>query len=339
MRQLTVTGPNTLDWLDVPTPRLTSAVGAVVRPLAVSVCDFDRAVVTGRYPTLPLPIAIGHEVVGEVVEVGAEVQDIRIGMQVVLPLHISCGGCPSCGARRTNSCQSRPAFSNYGLGARAGDWGGGMSDLLSVPYADAMAVPLPDGLSAVDCAAVGCNLVDLHRTIAPHLAAYHDPTVLIVGGQAHNMALYGVVMARALGVERIDFLDDAPRRLAAAETLGARAIDLGDGRPGDLYPIVVDCSGEPERLAVALSLTGPDGVCTPVWPYAGSANLPVGSMFLRNATLITGQPHARANMEPVLELMRAGKLSSTSIPTEVMPWDSADKAFGFGEVKRIFSRP
>ena len=338
MKQLTVVGPSRLEWLEVPEPRLSGPLGAIVRPVAVAVCDFDRAVVTGRYANLPLPIAIGHEIVAEVVEVGAEVRDIRVGMRVVLPLHINCGTCPSCNARRTNSCTSRPAFSNYGSGARAGDWGGGMSDLLSVPYADAMAAPVPAGLSAVDCAAVGCNLVDLHRTIAPHLADFPDPTVLIVGGRAHNMGLYGVVIARALGLERIDFLDDDPNVLSAAAALGARPVLLSDTRSSDLYPIVVDCSGIVDRLAVALGKLGPDGVCTPVWPTMGEATIPAGAMFMRNGRLVMGQPHARAHMDPVLDLMARGKFTSTSIPTEILPWDSAAEAFGYGETKRIFVR-
>ena len=338
MRQLTLTGERTLEWLEVPRPTLFGDTGAIVRPVAVAVCDFDRAVVAGRYPALPYPIAIGHEIVAEVVEIGSEVRDIEVGMRVALPLHISCGACPNCAARRTNSCSSRPPFSNYGLGLRAGDWGGGMSDFLSVPYADAMAVPVPQGLTAIDCAAIGCNLVDLHRTIAPHLATFPDPNVLIVGGAAHNMALYGIVMAQALGVQRISFLDDDPQRMAAAEALGARVVSLSEPAPRSGYNIVIDCSGEPERLAKALSCVGPDGVCTPVWPYAGSAVLPVGAMFLRNATLVTGQPHARANMDPVLQLMREGKISSTSIPVEILPWEDAPEKFGAGEIKRIFVR-
>lgn len=338
MRQLTVTGERNLEWLDVPEPKLSSPQAAIVRPLAVAVCDFDRAVVGGRYPALPTPIAIGHEVVGEVVQVGDDVHDVRVGMTVALPLHISCGGCPSCRARRTNSCTSRPPLSNYGLGARGGDWGGGMSDLLAVPYADAMAAPLPSGLSPVDCAAVGCNLSDLYRTLAPHLPGLDAPRVLIVGGHAHNMALYGIVMAQALGVDAIDFLDDSPARLAAAEALGARPVMLGAAPPKDTYPIVIDCSGDLQRLAMALAMVGPDGVCTPVWPYVGSFEAPIGAMFQRNATLVTGQPHARANMDPVLQLMAEGKFSSTSIPVEVLGWDGAERAFGFGETKRIFVR-
>lgn len=333
MQQLTLTAPKTLQWLDVPAPRLTSDKAALVRPIAVGVCDFDRALVQGRYTALPYPIALGHEIVAEVVEIGASVRTIAVGMQVVLPLHVSCGACAKCSGGFTNSCLSRKPLSNYGLGARGGDFGGGMSDLLSVPYADAMAVPKPKGLTPVECASVGCNLVDLYRTLAPHLAA-PDSRTLIVGGQAHNMALYGIAIARALGAQSIDFLDDDATRVSDAMAMGARAMS----ETPDLYPIVVDCGGEPERLALALSKTGPDGVCTPVWPFVGSHPLPVGAMFLRNVTLVTGQPHARALMTPVLQLMQDRAVNSQSIPVEVLPWESANKFFGFGERKRIFVR-
>lgn len=338
MRQLTLVGKEALEWRDAPEPKLASPLGAIVRPVAVGVCDFDRALVTGRYPALPLPIVIGHEIVADVVEIGEQVETIAVGMRVVLPLHINCGTCPNCQSRRTNSCASRPTFSNYGCGALAGDWGGGMSDLLSVPFADGMALPVPARLSAADCASVGCNLVDLHRTIAPYIPEFPDPRLLIVGGSAHNMALYGIAMAKALGVSRIDFLDDAPDRLAAAEALGARPVLLSSVNAADRYDIVADCSGDPGRLALALGALGPDGVCTPVWPSIGDTSIPIGAMFIRNGRLITGQPHARANMDPVLTLMAAGKLSSLSIPHEILPWDSAAETFGRGNIKRIFVR-
>lgn len=336
MRQLTLIDKGVVNWVDVPEPRLASAAGAIVRPVAVAVCDFDRGLVSGRYSALPYPIALGHEVVAEVVGIGSEVRTIVPGMQVILPLHISCGDCANCGSGLTNSCSSRPPLSNYGLGARGGDWGGGMSDLLVVPFADGMAIPLPFGLDKVQCAAVGCNLVDLYRTIAPYFSKANNQRILIVGGHAHNMALYGICLAHSLGATDIDFMDDDPARLATAKALGARPIRLGDKNA--LYPIVVDCSGDPQRLALALSLVGPDGVCTPVWPYVGSADLPIGAMFLRNATLVTGQPHARALMGPVLELMSTTGLNSKSIPTEVLAWEEAPEKFGRGDAKRIFVR-
>jgi len=336
MRQLTMTGKDAVDWLEVSAPRITDPRAAIVRPVAVSVCDFDRGVVTGFYNALRPPIALGHETVGEVIEVGAAVETIKPGMMVALPLHISCGGCPSCSVGHTNSCESRPPLSNYGLGPIGGDWGGGMSDFLAVPFADAMAAPLPDGVAPVDCAAMGCNLADIHRTLAPY--AQPDARVLVVSGLAHNMAFYGVAVAKALGVRDVDFLDDDAAHLETAAALGANPIRLGVERTPRLYPIVVDCSALPERLALSLRLTGPDGVCTNVWPFAHEFTLPVASMFLRNVTFVTGQPNARVQMSPVLELIRANKLSSTSIPHELLDWEEAPRAYGRADRKQIFVR-
>lgn len=336
MRQLTLVEPDVVTWREVPAPASPDGLAAVVRPVAVAVCDFDRGLVSGRYTALPYPIALGHEIVAEVVEVGSQVETVQPGMLVVLPLHINCGRCTPCSNETTNSCTSRPPLSNYGLGHRGGDWGGGMSDLLTVPFADAMALPVPDGLDKTACAAVGCNLVDLYRTLVPHIAQTSDPDILIVGGHAHNMALYGVAVARELGCRNISFMAADPAQLAAAKALGAVPVTFGDR--SRTFSIVVDCSGDTEGLALALSLVGPDGVCTPVWPYVGTASLPIGAMFLRNATLIMGQPHARALMPPVLNLMQRGQLSSTSIPVEILPWDDAPEKFGRGDIKRIFVR-
>ena len=339
MRQLVLSSPGELQWREAEPPRLSDPRAAIVRPLAVGVCDFDRAVVTGRYKALTCPIPIGHEIVAEVVETGAQVATITPGMQVILPLHISCGACRPCAAGRTNSCEQRPPLSNYGLGPRGGDWGGGMSDLLLVPYADAMAVPVPAGLSPTDCAAIGCNLADMYRTIAPYVASDPGRPVLIVSGQASNMALYGIVIARALGVASIDVADSSRTRLEAAEALGAKAVDISDRKARELYSVVVDCSGEPEGLAFALSRVAPDGVCHGVWPHAESMSLPLGAMFMRNVTFVTGQPHVRTHIGPVLDLMQARTFSSVSIPVEIHPWHEAPDAFGFGEMKRIFVRP
>lgn len=339
MRQLTLFEEKTVAWREVPEPSLKSAQSAIVRPVTVGVCDFDRALVVGRYKALPLPIGLGHEIVGEVVEVGSDVTAIKPGMHIILPLHVSCGTCRPCASGTTNSCTSRPPLSNYGLGARGGDWGGGMSDLLLVPFADAMAVPVPAGLDAVDCAAIGCNLVDLYRAIEPCLSMNAlGNRLLLVGGQAHSMALYGIVIARALGVSEIDFVDDDRERLDAAGSLGARPIEISAHSARDLYQIVVDCSGDPARLAFGLSRAGPGGVCTTVWPYATPLELPIGQMFVRNVTLVTGQPHARALIGPVLELMQRTGVTSLSIPTEVLPWEQASEAFGLGQTKRIFVR-
>ena len=110
MKQLVLAAPKRLEWHEVPTPQLADAGAALVRPIAVAVCDFDRALVSGTLTSLPYPIAVGHEIVAEVVELGTEVRCVERGDRVIVPLQVSCGRCACCGAGRTNSCSSRPAL-------------------------------------------------------------------------------------------------------------------------------------------------------------------------------------------------------------------------------------
>src|SRR5436190_2202762 len=145
MRQLTYAGPGELEWRDVPEPRLEGPGEAIVRPLAVSTCDLDGPIVRGETP-FPAPIAMGHEPVGEVTEIGDEVMSVAVGDHVVVPFQISCGACDACRAGHSGNCTAVRQLAMYGLGAAGGDWDGALSDFLRVPYADAMLLPLPAGL-------------------------------------------------------------------------------------------------------------------------------------------------------------------------------------------------
>ena len=95
MRQLTLTEDRQLDWKDVPEPALKGPGEAIVRPLAVALCDLDLPMIRGEVP-FPPPVALGHECVGEVVEVGDEVTSVRPADRVVVPFQISCGECERC---------------------------------------------------------------------------------------------------------------------------------------------------------------------------------------------------------------------------------------------------
>ena len=338
MRALTLVQPGRIEWRQVASPELASPEAALVRPIAVGVCDFDRALVAGRITALPYPIALGHEIVAEVVEVGDRVADVQRGDQVIVPPQVSCGTCAECATGRTNNCEAMPALSNYGLGAGAGNWGGGMSDLLSVPFANAMLVRVPTKLSAQACAAIGCNLVDVYRTIAPYLGRFPSPDVLVVGGHGGTISLYAVAMARALGARRVDFFDDDAARCREADSLGAHPVTFAGELSKAGYQIVIDGSLMPERLSSAVGALARDGVCTTMWLYPESVSLPLTKMFTRSTSLTTGQPHARALIEPVLELISAGSISSTAIPVDVLPWESADATFAAGTRKQIFAR-
>ena len=93
---------------------------------------------------MPPGHAVGHEGLAEVVAVGDDVTTVRVGDRVVVPFQINCGQCSACRRGVTGSCASLPLMAMYGMAPPAGlDGGGFMSDLVLVPFADAMLLPVP----------------------------------------------------------------------------------------------------------------------------------------------------------------------------------------------------
>ena len=333
-RQLVVTAPHRLEWQDVPGPPLGSPDAALVRPMAVATCDFDHLVVAGR-TRMPLPIAIGHEVVAEVLAIGDQVRTVTEGDRVVVSFQVSCGRCAMCRAGFTSSCEAVPWLSGFGLGPAAGDFGGALSDVLAIPYADAMLIPLPGGLDPAHAAALSCNVPDAYRCVAPQLAARPGADVLIGAGAFGSIGLMAAAIAKALGARRVDYLDDDPDRRAKAELLGATPVDAPRGD----YPITVDASQDPERLATLLRATAPSGTCTVSTMYgARETPLPLMDMFARCLTLTTGQPHVRALLDPVLDLVRDGRLDLAAFVDAVHRWDDAPHAWAHGHGKHVCVR-
>jgi alcohol dehydrogenase len=220
----------------------------------------------------------------------------------------------------------------------AGEWGGAAADLVRVPYADAMLVPLPAGLAPRDAAAMSCNVVDAYRCVGPQLAARPGADVLIVAGAFANIALYCVAIARGLGAGRIDFVSHDSLLAARAQLLGARIVPAAELEPMR-YPISVDASMDPSLLSAAVYATARAGVCTVSTMYASpEVRLPLFAMFERCITLHTGQPHARALLDQVLALWSGGKLDLAPVVDAVLDWEEAPQAFSAGRGKLVCVR-
>jgi Alcohol dehydrogenase GroES-like domain len=169
MRELTYIAPKKLEWRERPDPTLQSRFDAVVKPVAATTCDVDKAIILGRSPVSP-PFAIGHECVAEVVDLGDGVTHLEPGDLVVVPWHICCGRCDRCHAGLYAHCRTVPYMAMFGAPI-GGSWGGLFSDLVRVPYADTMLVTLTAGLDPVAMAAAGDNYSLAWRLVAPHLAS------------------------------------------------------------------------------------------------------------------------------------------------------------------------
>lgn len=340
MQQLMFEDAGRYLWRGVPDPQLTGPGQALVRPLAVACCDLDVAVVQGRLP-MPPGHAVGHEGVAEVVAVGADVRGVGVGDRVVVPFQISCGECGACRRGVTGSCASLPLMATYGMAPLAGlDGGGFMADLVLVPYADAMLVPLPAGADPVAVASMSDNIPDGWRGVGPYrdeLAALPsaDRRVLVVGRL--SIGLYAAAAAVAAGAH-VDYVDTDSHRLAVAEKFGAVVHDRETpDKTAEPYPVTVHTSADPALLAATLRVTWPDGVCTDTGIYAGgSVQMPLLSMYTRGVRFVTGRVNARASIPQVLDLLAGLDLSPAV--ERVVPWEDAPEVWPTMTGKTVFSR-
>jgi threonine dehydrogenase-like Zn-dependent dehydrogenase len=337
VEQLTLVERGKLEWLDVPAAEVQGPGEALVRPLAVATCDLDALLVRGQAP-FPMPIALGHECIGEVTEVGDEVTEFKAGDVVAVPFQISCGECEPCQEGRTGNCATVDFLSMYGFGSAGGDWGGALSELVRVPYADHMLVSIPAGLEPAAVASVSDNISDAWRTVAPFVDSKANVSVLIVGGGAPSIGLYAAGIAVALGAGQVDYLDRDADRLERAARLGANTIEGSYSERRGPYPITVDASGDKDGLAHALRATSPDGVCTSVGIYFEETPLPLLEMYTKGITFHTGRCHARSNMPRVLDLVDEGRLSPEIVTSRTVQWGDAAEALADHQGKHVVVR-
>jgi len=230
----------------------------------------------------------------------------------------------------------RDAVAAYGFGDPAGGFGGAVSDLLRVPHADAMLVAVPHGIDPVRIASASDNIPDAFRTVAPHLRARPDASVLVVGGSARSIGLYAAAIACAMGASRVDYVDTDPTRLAIAAKVGANPIlRTGGARwfqravpaSGRGYDISVDASNEERGLDYAVRALASGGVCTSVGFYFRKGTpLPLWRMYLDGTSFRTGLSNPRADLPDVLALVGEGRFHPELVTTRVADWDTADEA-------------
>jgi threonine dehydrogenase-like Zn-dependent dehydrogenase len=340
MRELTYVGPETLEWREVPAPKLQGDGEALVRPIAVASCDLDAVIVRGFSPFAP-PFPVGHESVADVLEIGDGVRSVRPGDRVVVPFQPACGACDFCRRGFTANCAAVPRTAMYGIGAAGGGFGGALADVLRVPYADAMLLPLPAGVSPAAAASAGDNIADAWRTVGPFLRNRRGASVLILGGAgASSIPLYAAGIAVALGAERVDYHDSDEKRLGMARRVGANATATSawPKRLGS-YAVTVESCQDAAGLACAIRSTEPGGNCTSTSIYfGGEIPVPMNEMYMKGISFHTGRVHSRAVLPEVLALLVERRFDPDLVTTERASWNEAPEALLHYTTKLVVER-
>jgi alcohol dehydrogenase len=333
VRELTYVARRKVEWREAPDPVVRSAGEAIVAPVAATTCDVDSMILGGHGP-IPPPFAIGHECVARVVDVGDAVRGVTPGDLVVVPWTLCCGQCDRCRAGLYAHCASVPHMAMYGAPI-GGTWGGLFSDLVRVPWADAMLVRLPAGLDPVAMASASDNWPLAWRLVSPHLKARPGARVLVIA--RGSIGLYVCDIARALGASDVLYVDPDPAHREIACGFGARTADAIEPiRQG--FDLAIEATGRVEQLAIALRSLAPEGFCESAGNHFRPGALPLFDMYLTGVTLRIARDNVRAHLPDALELAQSGRVEPARVVSHVIDWELLPEALPEKHLKPVFVR-
>ncbi|HEY2830614.1 MAG TPA: zinc-dependent alcohol dehydrogenase [Thermoanaerobaculia bacterium] len=225
--------------VDVPDPKILNPHDAIVRVTLTAICGSDLHLYDGYVPTMMKGDILGHEFMGEVVEVGSEVRSLKVGDRVIVPFPIACGHCFYCQQQLWSLCdntnpnawmvEAMYGFSGAGLFGYShlyGGYAGGQAEYVRVPFADVSPLKIPDGLTDEQV----LFLTDIFPTgyMAAEFCEIKPGDVVAVWG-CGPVGQFAIKSARLLGADRVIAIDRFPERLRLArEQSQAETIDYSE---------------------------------------------------------------------------------------------------------------
>jgi threonine dehydrogenase-like Zn-dependent dehydrogenase len=257
----------------VPDPKILNPRDAIIKVTSTAICGSDLHLYDGYIPTMQSGDILGHEFMGEVVEMGSEVHNLKKGDRVVVPFTISCGSCFFCNRDLWSLCDNSnpnawmaekfyghsPA-GLFGYSHLLGGYAGGQAEYVRVPFANVGPLKVPDGLADEQ---VLC-LTDIFPTgymAAENCDIEPGDTVAVWGcGPVGQFAIRSAFM---LGAERVIAIDRVPERLALAQAGGAEIINYEEFDAGEALKEMTGGRG-PDSCIDAVGMeahsTGPMGL-------------------------------------------------------------------------------
>ncbi len=360
MRALVYNGPRDVQVKDMPDARVERPTDALVRITRTNICGSDLHMYEGRTDMRPGRI-LGHENVGEVIEVGPAVDRVKVGDMVSVPFNIGCGFCENCERGLSNYClTTNPGLAGAAYGfADMGPYHGGQAELLRVPYADYNCLILPRDAQEKQNDYV--MLSDIFPTgyHATEMAQLQPGQSVVIYG-AGPVGLMAALAATVKGASLVMVVDTHRDRLALAEEIGAVAIDDTEG--GGIERVMeltggrgADCGCECvgyqccnrhqqevpnitlNNLVHAVKFTGhigTVGVFVPMDPNAqdrlqrrGQIAFDFGMFWFKGQKMGTGQCPVKAYNRFLSRLIERDKVKPSWIVSHELPLEEAPEAY------------
>jgi len=233
-RGVVYVGPGKVEVQNIPMPELSdprgrkAGHGVILKVVSTNICGSDQHMVRGR-TTAPAGLVLGHEITGEVIEVGRDVETMRVGDWVSVPFNVACGRCRTCKEQQTGVCLTvNPARAGGAYGyVDMGGWVGGQAEYVMVPYADFNLLKFPDRDEArAKIRDLTCLTDILPTGFHGAVTAGVGPgsTVYIAGAGPVGMA--AAASARLLGAAVVVVGDLNADRLSHARKVGFQTVDV-----------------------------------------------------------------------------------------------------------------
>ena len=295
MKALCWHGKHDVRYESVPDPTIEEPRDAIVKVTSCAICGSDLHLFDGFMPTMKEGDILGHEFMGEVVEVGPGNRKLKVGDRVVVPFTICCGECDQCRRKNFSLCErsnrnremADKAFGHttaglFGYSHLTGGYPGGQAEYVRVPYADVAPVKIPDGLSDEQVLFLGDILPTGWQAA---VQCDIEPTDVVAVWGAGPVGQFAVRSAVLLGAREVVCIDRVPERLEMAKAGGALTINF-------------DQESVLERLAELTQGKGPDK-CIDAVGLEAHATRSIDSIYDRAKQALmmeTDRPHVLREM-------------------------------------------
>ncbi|ATY31363.1 zinc-dependent alcohol dehydrogenase [Sphingomonas psychrotolerans] len=264
MRALTWHGKHDVRMETVPDPEILNPRDAIIKITSTAICGSDLHLYDAYIPTLEKGDILGHEFMGEVVDVGPK-STLKKGQRVVVPFTISCGSCFHCSKQQFSACENGNPAENQDLGQTlygepmsglfgythlTGGYPGGQAEYVRVPFSDVGPIVIPDGMPDDDVLFLS-DILPTGWMAAENAQIEPGDTVAIWG--CGPVGLFAVQSAFKMGAHRVIAIDHFPHRLALAKRFGAETINYEET---DTYEALMEMTGSigPDAVIDAVGL-------------------------------------------------------------------------------------
>ncbi|MGV9348778.1 zinc-dependent alcohol dehydrogenase family protein [Streptomyces spiralis] len=320
-------GPGQAAWEEVPDPDVQDPTDAVVRVDTVTICGTDLHILKGDVPEVRPGTVLGHEAVGEIVEVGADVRTVQPGDRVLVSCISACGRCRFCREGMYSQCLGGGGWI---LGHRVD---GTQAEFVRVPFADLSVYALPAAVTNEDAVLLADIFPTAYEVGVLNGRVRPGDTVVVVGAGPVGLAV--IATARLFAPERVIAVDLAPARLEAARKLGAEVVADAREEPEQLVAdltggfgadVVVEAVGVPETFELCTRMVRPGGHVANAGVHGRPAALHLEELWIKNVTITTGLVDTRTT-PTLLKMAAAGRLPASQLITHTFPLERIEEAY------------